>query len=89
MISRRVDKFIKIGKFLWVPVFADYLRTKLHSMEGPCCPKCRAKLTYVTSSNTFNEGRCPECGRVEKYEESILNMESNAKSRYQAEPTGK
>jgi len=78
------NKFIKIGKFLWVPIYLDYLHQKLHSMEGPCCPKCHTKLSYNSNGGPYGSGVCPECGFEDKYPENLLDMESNVKARYQS-----
>lgn len=74
------QKFIKIGKYLWVPVYQDYLRQKLVKMEGPCCPRCHTE--YLNDG--LRDGSCPECNISEKFSKFVYLLKQEALLRYQA-----
>lgn len=85
MVARKmgyeIPKFIKIGKFLWVPIFSIGFHKSLIDMEGPCCSKCHA-LHVV--GEWGNSGKCPECHEEVEYGEHINNLKKAALSRYSA-----
>lgn len=75
-------KFVKIGKYLWVPGFTFGLHKRLISMEGPCCSKCRA--LYIADDFLERSGVCPECNKEEDFGENVNKLRKIALNRYSA-----